>query len=374
MKLKINSIIYSLFLVILLGLVSSCSTFTKEEKIKIDKIDSLVNHYTDMGIFNGCLLVVYDHKVIYSKAIGLAICETGEPLTSDHSFRLASLTKSLTGVAIMILKEQGKLDFDDDVKDFLPDLPYEGVTIRHLLNHTSGLPNYIDLVDKYWDTLHINSADRKVVNNYDVYEMLVDYPPPVLFQPGDGYRYCNTGYSLLALIIERVSGNTYHEFMKRYVFDPLEMDNAYVNAIDGKLPESKRAVGFGISMEDGSCVEHDWNYQNGLFGDGGILASVNDLYKYDQALYTEKLVSNETLMEAFSVSGLNNGDEVEYGFGWSVIPDERGTFIAHSGAWLGYRSFFLRDYKNGNTVIQLCNTVGIRRGQLGFPIYEILHE
>jgi len=338
-----------------------------------DKVDELVQQYVKQDKLNGCILVVKDHQLIYKKAFGLANPETGEVLTLNHRLRLASVTKQFTAMAIMILKEQGKLDYDDDIRKFLPELPYEEITIRQVLSHNSGLPDYGELLENYWDTIHAETAQRKLANNYAVLDLLVEHQPLVLFAPGEDHKYSNTGYNLLALIVERVSGLSYQDFMKANVFGPAGMKNTFVNAADEYLPSELRARGFRESKDGNGYYICDEHYQNGMFGDGGIYSTIGDMFLWDQVLYTDKLVSQESLLEAFSKSKLNNGAEVGYGFGWSVIEDERGDFVAHGGGWVGFSTFIVRDYQNGNAVVQLCNRPGIRRGELAFSIYELLH-
>jgi len=352
----------------------SCSTGTQEQQEKAKTIDVLVKKYIELDKFNGCLLVVMDHQIIYERSYGIANPVTKEQLTPDHRFRLASVTKQFTGIAITILKERGKLGYDDNIRMYLQELPYEGITIRHLLTHTSGLPDYGSLLDQYWDTTVESKRDRKIANNYTVYEHLNRHRPPVLFQPGEQYKYCNTGYNLLALIIERVSGQTYQEFMLKNVFEPLEMESTFVNDGDGTLPENLRARGFRYNLEDTGYVDIDRHYQNGMFGDGGIYSTVTDMFKYDQALYKNTLVSQKSFQDGVTASKLNNGEEIDYGFGWSLIKNDRGKFVAHGGGWNGFSTFFLRDYHHGNMIIQLTNRPGIRRGELTFAIYEILHD
>ncbi len=339
-----------------------------------EKVDEIVQRYVDQGRFNGCLLVVKNQKVIYNKAFGLANPETNEALTLNHRLRLASVTKHFTGVAIMILKEQGKLNFDDDIRKYLPELPYEGITIRQVLSHNSGLPDYGDLLENHWDTIHAGTPERKIANNYTVLDLLVKYQPPVLFAPGENHQYSNTGYNLLALVVERASGETFQDFMMESVFKPSGMNHTFVNAADGSLPDELRARGFREAKDESGYYICDEHYQNGMFGDGGIYSTARDMLLWDQVLCSAELVSQETLQEAFSKSKLNNEEEVEYGFGWSVFEDERGDFFAHGCGRAGFSTFMLRDYQNGNAIVQLCNGPGIRRGELAFAIYELLHN
>lgn len=336
-------------------------------------IDALVDRYIELDKFNGTLLVARDREVIYERAHGLADHSTGEELTLDHRFRLASVTKQLTGVGVLVLVQEGLLALGDPVEDYLPGFPYPGVTVRHLLTNTSGLPDYGGLLESHWDVANAGSGRRKIVTNRDVYELLLQEAPPAEFEPGDRYAYSNTGFNLLALVVEDVSGQTFPEFMRTRVFEPAGMKDTFVNAPDGTLPTARRARGHGLDEAGTGWVVADEHYQNGLYGDGGVYSTVRDLFRYDQALYDGALVGPDLLAEAVSPARLNDGTASEYGFGWSVITDERGDFVAHGGGWAGFSPFFVRDYHNGNAVIQLTNRPGIRRGELAFAIYELLH-
>lgn len=359
----------TIFLIFIL-VVSVCTPATQ---IKIDRIDELVNRYQELGEFNGCLLVAENGKVIYQQVTGIANSETGESLTVHHRFRLASVSKQFTAMATMILKEQGKLDYDDNIQKYIPELPYKGITIRHLLTHTSGLPDYMVLLETHWDVEHKGTMMRKMAMNSDALEYVIKFKPPVKFNPGEQHSYCNTGYNILALIIERVSEMTFQEFMKIYIFNPLEMKNSFVNERSGFPPDENRARGILPGPDKMGFVLSDFHYQNGMYGDGGIYSTIEDMFKWDQALYTEKLVSSAALKEAFTPAKLNNGKSIDYGFGWSIIETEDGKVVAHGGGWLGFRAFILRDLESKNTIIQLCNMPGISKGDLAFTIYDILH-
>jgi len=361
------------YLFIISGSISCGNSSSSKPKSTKKKIDELVSKYHEIGQFNGCLLVVENGKVIYNKAFGVANFETGEPLTIDYRFRLASVTKQFTGMAIMILKEEGKLDFDDNIQKYLPDLPYENVTIRNLLTHTSGLPDYLGLMDKYWDTAHIDITEKKVATNSDALEFLIKYHPPIEFVPGERYAYSNTGYNMLALIVEKASGMTYHDFMQTNIFGPLGMTSSFVNTSDGILPEENRAIGFRLNPDGITFENSDFHYQNGVFGDGGIYTTTGDMFKWDQAIYNGTLVSKETWDQATSPTILNDNSPENYGFGWSLIPMENGLVVAHGGGWVGFRTFNLVDLENKNAVVQLCNTPGVGQGNIVFSIYDILH-
>lgn len=337
-------------------------------------ISRLMETYVAEDRFNGCLLVAHHHEIIYTSVHGIANPATGEALTRNHRFRLASVSKQLCAVGVMVLKDRGKLRLSDDIRAFLPDLPYPGITIRHVLTHTSGLPDYGELLERYWDTGAEDSARRKIVGNQDVYRLLVSYHPPVAFQPGERYAYCNTGYNLLALVIEQVAGMPFPEFMRTQVFLPAGMTHTFVNAADGSLPIRLRARGFKSTAADPGYLLTDSHYQNGLYGDGGIYTTIDDMYAYDQALHSGKLVNKKTLLEAYAPAKLNNGTTHDYGFGWSIISFPHGDVLAHGGGWAGFSAFMLRDRHSGDMIIQLTNRPGIRRGELVFAVYDILRQ
>lgn len=182
-------------------LLCSCSTLekkseiilTQEQEQKVAKIDSVLNFYHEQGILNGSVLVAEAGKVIYRKAFGYANMETKDTLILGSNFRIASVSKQFTAMCIMILEERGKLDYDDDFQKYLPELKYEGITIRHLLWHTSGMPDYVELMDELWD------PNEYYVND-DVLKLMSKHLPEKYFEPGEKYEYSNTGYVLLASI------------------------------------------------------------------------------------------------------------------------------------------------------------------------------
>ena len=336
-----------------------------------DKIQELVNRYYEVGAFNGCILVAQDGEILYERAFGFADTGGEKELTLDHGFRLASVSKQLTAMAIMILEEQDQLSYEDTLAKFIPELPYRDVTVRQMLTHTSGLPDYSSLMEDSWDVENKDSPERRIASNADVLQMLIDQAPSMVFEPGTNYEYSNTAYLLLATVVERVTSMRFQDFMSENVFAPVGMSNTYVNEPTGVLPDANRAK--GLAKDESGIVEHDDHFLNGVYGDGGIISTVRDMFKWDQALYTEKLVSKATLDEAFSHGKLNDGKRIDYGFGWSIIPTDGGVMVAHGGGWLGYRVFIVRDIPARNTVIQLCNMPGISRGELVFAINRILH-
>lgn len=334
----------------------------------VKTIDNYICAYHENGDFNGCVLVAEKGKVIFEKAYGYADYSVSDKLTTDYQFRLASVSKQFTAMAIMILKERGALNYDDNVNTYLKDFPYYNISIRNLLNHTSGLPDYGKLLERYWD---VDNTNRSVASNRDVYTLLIKYVPPLVFYPGDDYQYCNTGYVVLALLIEEITNQSFQSFLSEKIFSPLGMTNSYVNSPDGKLDDHLRAKGFTIQLDGTGYIAYDWNYQNGMYGDGGVISTLGDLLLWDEALKSGTLVKNSTLNEAFTQLVLNDGTTREYGFGWSVIKQDSGIIVAHGGGWLGYTTGILRDLLTDQTVIQLCNMPSRR---MIFSLWGILNS
>lgn len=330
-----------LALVFCIGLSVTASAQTSR---KIAKIDSALTFLHQQQLFNGVVLVGENGKVLYKKAFGMADPVTGRPLTTASSFNLASVSKQFYGMMIMILKEQGKLKYDDPVVNFFPSFPYPTITIRHLLNQVSGLPEYFDLVDR-------NMSLLDTLTNSMVLDFFAAKKPELLFEPGERWVYCNTNYILLGSLVEKVSGMPADRFFNQSIANPLKLTNAYVYTLKMGPSPAGRVIGF--RYEGGKPVINDLNQFDGVVGDGNVYASAEDLYKWDQALYTEKLVRRATRDEAFTSGKLNSGENHQYGFGWRI--DEPGKIVSHTGSWVGFRNLIVRYVDKNQTIIILSN-------------------
>ncbi len=318
---------------------------------KSKAIDSLLNVLHGQGRFNAAILVAEADSVIYKNGFGYANFETKDTLTSESCFRLASVSKQFTAMCIMILEERGRLSYDDNITQYLPELSfYKGVTIRHLLWHTGGLPDYMDLFNKHWNK-------DKLAFKEDVLSLMAEHQPEIDFRPGEKYEYSNTGYSLLANIVQRASGVDFNEFITENVFKKTGMSASLVcnGAADEKI--HNRVYGYSYNRFSKKMADTDYHYLNGVVGDGGLYSTIEDLFKWDQALYTGKLVSMETLELAFSGYKLNNSDTPgDYGFGWGINKNDSTDIVSHSGSWVGFSTFIQRDLGNKTTIILLNNT------------------
>ncbi|TDQ17105.1 CubicO group peptidase (beta-lactamase class C family) [Algoriphagus boseongensis] len=304
--------------------------------------------------FSGVVLVAEDGKIQFERAIGLRSFEKNIPLLTTDIFELASVSKQFTAMMVMISKEKGLLNFDDPVTNYL-DIPYQGITIRNLLTHTSGLPDYQAIMDAHWDK-------SKVATNKDILEYLNRYSPPKLFEPGEKYEYSNTGYVLLASIVEKANGKDFIELSREWIFRPLGMNDTDIRTLEEKAAVTNFAAGH-LKDSTGNFVNankfHSSDYTvwlGGRKGPGRVSSTAGDLLKWDQALYTEKLVSQKTLEEAFSPFILLDGTRSFYGFGWEIEPKSPfGKMVMHTGDNPGYKTIIVRFIEENKTIIVLNN-------------------
>ncbi|SIR43662.1 serine hydrolase domain-containing protein [Pontibacter lucknowensis] len=321
-------------------------TFTPTIATKLGKeVDSLFTHLHKRKGFNGTVLVTKYDQIIYRGAFGYADFKTKDTLSTQTVFQLASVSKQFTAMAIMMLKERGKLSYDDSLQVYIPDFPYKGITVRQLLTHRSGLPNYTYFSEEFW-------PDRKVdLSNDDVLSMMAVHKPNIYYQPDRTFSYSNTGYALLASVVEKASGQPFAEFMREHIFEPLKMHDTYT--FNHELVTQTGRVATG---HIGGRRKRLPDYQDTVLGDKGMYSTVEDLYKWDQALYTQKLVKRETLEEAFMPTGKINKRAESYGFGFRLKQVESGdTVIYHGGLWHGFNTYFLRNPKDHSSIIVLSN-------------------
>lgn len=310
---------------------------------------TLLNRYFDNFIrksgFSGAVLVGEAGKILYSGAAGFAEYNTRRKNETSTPFQLASVSKQFTAVSILMLKERGLLHLEDSVQVFFPDFPYHGITVRMLLQHRSGLPNYIYFCDDYLQ-------DKSyLLSNSFVMALLSKAHPPAYYPPDVRFDYSNTGYMVLASIVEKVSHMPYAEFLKQNIFIPLEMKDAFlVNQNDPN--KSRAAYGHQFRNRPLAVV-----FLDGVMGDKGIYASVEDLFKWDQALYAGTLLKPETLEEAFTPGARKHTARHNYGFGWRIYyRDDSLKILYHAGWWQGFESMLVRIPEKRTTMVFLKNT------------------
>jgi len=314
------------------------------QESKEKEIDKLMTYCYDNDLFNGTILVAEKGNIIYQKAFGYANFETMEKLVINSSFCLASVSKTFTSMAIMILKERNKLTYEDKLSDYLPEFPdyAQKVTIRHLLTHTAGIANWTGFPE-----FRARPGDfLDDITNRDVLNFLFKQES-LNFEPVEKYSYSNSGYLLLASIVEKASGEPFHIFMKKNIFGPLGMNNTLV------FDESKPEIRYKTIGHTPFGDKDDYNILTS--GAGGIYSTVEDLYKWDRALYTEKLITQKTLQEAFTPALLNNGKRTRYGYGWVLRGRSSNKIVMHDGGFNGFSTNLYRELDNDNVVIYLTN-------------------
>ncbi|MGA9291696.1 MAG: serine hydrolase [Ignavibacteriaceae bacterium] len=336
---------------------------------KADKIEALLNQYYNFQEFNGAVLVAEDGKVIYKNGFGMANMEWNIQNTPDTKFRLGSLTKQFTSMLIMQLVEDGKLKLDVPITTYIPDYPKdkgEKITIHNLLTHTSGIPNYTDQAS-------FREIMRDPVTPIDLIKTFWDLP--LDFEPGSKFKYSNSGYIVLGYIIEKVTGKTYEEILKEKIFEPLGMKNSgYDHSSDIIF---KRASGYNKSGTD--FFNAAYIDMSVPFSAGSIYSTVEDLYLWDQALYTSKLLSEKYMKEIFT-SYIKPGFADGYGYGWELskkhfdnIKDSL-NIVYHGGAINGFNSIIERITNDKDLIVLLNNTGGTKLNEMSDKIVDILYD
>ncbi len=330
----------------------------KGQSRQVRQIDSLLAGLYAEGKINGNFLVAEKGKVIYSKSFGFANRDTKELLNSNSVFELASCSKPFTALAIAILADQHKLGYQDKVTQYFPALKnFNNVSVLNLVHHTGGVPDYMRLMDTTWDK-------TRIATNKDVIDALVKSNAQPLFDANSRHDYSNTGYVLLASIIEKASGISYANFLEKYIFRPLGMSRSLVyNRRLKPVIIKNYALGYLFLRDRNEFVVPD-NYEktkmvywlDGVVGDGTVNSTVNDLLSFDRALYTTQILSRESINLVFKNGMLNDGTIAKHGFGWRVMEvNGVGKIARHTGGWPGYATFMERDIETDKTIIILQN-------------------
>lgn len=322
---------------------------TPDWSVKSRQVDELFASYITGRSPGAAVIVIQDGKIVHEAGYGLADLAKGTPITPSQIFHLASVGKQFTALAVLILLEKGKLDLDDPVEKYLPELANfgNGVTIRRLLNDTSGIPDAYS--GDLYKTLMQQSARP---TNADLLAVL-STADGLLFDPGFQFKYSNTGYDVLGALIERVSGESYPDFLEENIFGPLGMKNSF--SLPNPRQKTDPLLAHSYGKYQGVIQPWDTNPLDDIVGSGTIYSNVEDMFLYDQALYTDAIVRQSTLAEAFQPAVLYDGVKYPYGFGWE-IKDENGIrSYWHSGKWLDYQSFYERFTELKLSIVVLMN-------------------
>ena len=325
--------------ILLASILALAGCTTKGNVMQQSAIDKLMERY-DGAVPGASVLVVRDGTAVVRRGYGLADVENARAAAPETNYRLASITKQFTAAAILLLAEDGQLHLDDPVRRWLPSLPAatDAITLRHLLTHTSGLFDYEDLM-----------ADAATVQVRDVDVLrLLETSHQTYFVPGSRYRYSNSGYALLALIVERASGRGFQAYLRENIFLPLGMRDSLAHVQEGP-PIANRA--FGYSDIQGAWTRTDQSTTSAVLGDGGIYSSIDDLAKWDAALSDSRLLGDASRRLMFAAVTPTDDPEVAYGFGWRITGDT----VWHSGETIGFRNAIVRWPQRRLTVVVLTN-------------------
>ena len=316
------------------------------------KINAFFEKKFSRNLFNGNILFAENGNIITQKSYGYSNLRKKELLTKEHSFQLASVSKPFTSIAILQLIENNKINLKDTIQEFFPEFPYQGITIHQLLSHRSGMSQYThfcDAPDSIWPDKSIT------INNQDVINIITRIIPLINYKPDYRYYYCNTNYLILASIVEQVSGISFKQYVKKYIFEPSGMFNSAIydrtNLEDLVLPVQ------------GYENKTPWEdvYLNGVVGDKGVYSTTEDLLKFDRALEKNILISDSLKKLAFTKMNLEKKGSKNYGYGFRLKEHEKyGKIVYHTGWWKGFRSYFVKVLDKNQTIIVLNN---VKRGR-----------
>jgi CubicO group peptidase (beta-lactamase class C family) len=366
--------IFSAFAISII-IITGCSNKKNKQKTEVeqktrvkedDKADSLLLAYNpkngDKWIadfvqnlhkkygFNGNMLVAKDGKILYEKAIGWADYLHKDSLKISSEFELASITKTFTGVAIMQLVETGKLSLNDDVKKFFPNFPYDGITVKLLLSHRSGMMNYVYFIDDIWRKEKRDM--KKGVTNQEVMDVIADKKPTPYTKPDNRFHYNNSNFMVLGAIVEKVTGQRFSQYMMEHVFKPagLKHTHVYSKAEYEKIPVD--VVGHDRTWKYSVAQ----NFLDGPVGDKGIYSTVHDLVLFDKYLKNGRLLTKKSLDSAYVGRNKPIKGHFNYGYGWRIFEGKgMDKVVYHTGWWHGFRHIYVRDLDKNIVVVFLGN-------------------
>ncbi len=314
---------------------------------EIARIDSLLLKVMEQYRFNGNALIAIEGYPIFKFSNGYADLYKKTKLNFNTVFQIASVSKGFTAISVLILADRGVICLEDSVVNYIPEFPFENITVKQLLQHTSGLQNYMYFVDHQWE-------DGKPITNEDVLKLINDNNPQLNFRPGRRHLYNNTGYAMLALLVERVSGKHFYEFLEDEIFDPLDMEHSF--GWNSSATDTITNIATGFTRRGWRYRSFAHNPLDEVLGDKSVYTTANDLFKWDQALYTNILVSDSLMEDAFEMGKTSRGREFKYGYGWRLNEIDGKKVVYHNGLWNGFTSSLQRYVDDRITIILLNNT------------------
>ena len=329
-----SHVTFKLPALVLLLTVASMTGFAQ----KLDKtLDAMIRKEYPADKPGATVLVAKEGEVLYYKAFGMANMELDVPMKPEMIFEIGSITKQFTAVCILMLMEEGKLSLDDDITKFIEDYPTHGhtITIHHLLTHTSGVKSYTEVAE-IWERVRLDHSPEELI---DIFKN-----QPMDFSPGEKYMYNNSAYFILGYIIEKVSEISYPEFIEKNIFEPLGMNNSYYGS---KISIIKNRA-YGYQKQDDSFANAEYFSHTNSFAAGSIMSTVDDMFIWNIAINEYKIVSKESLDKAYTNYTLNNGDPINYGYGWSLSEINGSPTLEHGGGIFGYltNGIYLHVFEN----------------------------
>lgn len=335
-------------------------TTTAEFQLMRHKLDSFYKVQVARG-FNGSVLIGYKGNILYERYFGYADKSSGRKLTPDAAVQLASTTKTFTATAIMYLHQHRYLNINHTVQTYLPTFPYSKVTIKMLLNHRSGIPDYLKWYRRY------KSNTVTPIYNDDLLALFAKYKPGLEFTPDTRFKYSNSNYAILGRLIEEVTEMNYRDFMQEYFFEPLGMYSTFVYDPSWGLP------GNATKSYRYNWVEYPVMFADGVYGDKGIYSTVRDMYLWDQSFYDYSFLDSATTEYAYGPCSFERPGIKNYGLGWRMYCYPDGDKVVfHNGWWHGNNTLFLRFIKDNFTIIVLGNKYNKSIYQQGKAIYRII--
>ena len=363
------------FAVVLLAiLLTNCTS----AQVSPSQIDSVFDSLKSTNAPGAAVLVVRNGKAVFRRGYGVTDLRTRHLIDPETNFRLASFTKQFTATCIMLLVHDGKLHYDDHLTDVFPDFPEYGkaITVRNLLNHTSGLPDYEEILMKQYP----NTPDDKIPQILDAGVLQsLEQQTAGQFPPGSKWQYSNSGYAVLAMIVEKVSGKKFGDFLRERIFVPLKMNHTLAYE-KGKNEVPRRAYGH-TKEKDGNWRETDQSPTSAVLGDGGIYSSIDDLEKWDSALREHTLLSEAEMQPALTPveptagpAKFHSGKTLSYGFGWFLDPYQGHRRMFHDGETIGFLTTIQRFPDDKLTVIVLANRTDVDPQALALKVADLYFE
>lgn len=328
------------------------------------KLDSLLKRINKRHDFHGSILVAKKGKLVYQNQIGYADFRKKKRLNKESVYQLASVSKQFTATSIMMLNERNKLQLTDTVSKYFPKFPFKNITIQHLLNHTSGLPKYFWIAEHEWNK-------NKPPTNSEMMEFIeTSSTASMFFRPGRNFDYSNTGYFVLASIIEKITGMSYSEFVKTNIFEPLQMKNSFVYSFDNDTIKENQLIGYRL-YRGWRHLKINGTVNDAVVGDKNVYATNEDLYKWVNGLNSGKLISKESLKLMHTKGKTIYGRKVPYGLGFRIDTKNNEKIVYHYGKWNGF-STGITQYPNDLVVIILEHTSYRSIGALNKKIKRIV--